>query len=362
MSFLMGRYNFSFAKTSRLRCIQDAGHLVKDLWPTGLPKVSKDPSSMDEIPTRDRVPEDEKAMVKWAYVRKLLESKDPSRRHALVYVDQEEGHNGLEQVAVRLQGFVSSCDISPLGNWKLTDASAPKAVQFLVLTAPADVTDVMHAQNRGLGRIRELIYRALQSGKTGMEVKDEIYLQSRVFTKVRAGSSIKSILQPRDDPSGEARALEKRWIVEHRVITGVQSEDGKILPASHRVIRKGDFVDVLVVPEIASYSSDCGREFQVHFTIKRVIRLKGRENLIESISYEMVHNNAHLPSPRHCELYTFRFLNTLIASIYSIMIPNRTVVSNKATSEVLASEVNKAEQAVGGGTPGKNETGHVVDS
>ncbi len=82
-----------------------------------------------------------------------------------------------------------------------------------------------------------------------------------------------TVLTRRDDPAGKAAAVAHKWVIVDKIQFATQTDGGKLKGATHFAIRSGDFVDVTVVPEIATYKSNAGRKVQINLHIKRVILL-----------------------------------------------------------------------------------------
>lgn len=83
------------------------------------------------------------------------------------------------------------------------------------------------------------------------------------------------------DPTGAARKMEKRWIVENKLEIGKQ-EDTRLRKCTHIVFQRGDFVDATVTADIATLAAANGRRTQVHFKLQRVVRLLPRAHIMVS--------------------------------------------------------------------------------
>lgn len=92
--------------------------------------------------------------------------------------------------------------------------------------------------------------------------------------KVRPNVEVVNLLKPSDDPTGKAKAMDKEWYISNRVTVGRQLPNGKVRQCSGLIIRPGDFVDVLAVVDIVTYTNSSGRNVRVNFAMKRVIQLK----------------------------------------------------------------------------------------
>ncbi|KAF7790013.1 hypothetical protein EIP86_000961, partial [Pleurotus ostreatoroseus] len=79
-----------------------------------------------------------------------------------------------------------------------------------------------------------------------------------------------------DDPSGEARKLKTRWIVSQKLVFGALSATGQLQAASAGSFKRGDFVDVKIVPEIFNPRSATTRDVKVSFKMTRIVKLQAR--------------------------------------------------------------------------------------
>ena len=86
-----------------------------------------------------------------------------------------------------------------------------------------------------------------------------------------------SILSPSEDPCGDAKKIEKQWVVTEKVQVGIQDDDGRLTRCSPLAIQPGDFVDVTVVADISSYAGNESHKLFVDFRPQRIIRLCARK-------------------------------------------------------------------------------------
>lgn len=89
-----------------------------------------------------------------------------------------------------------------------------------------------------------------------------------------------SVLQDRDDPNGDAKRMEKSWIVQEKLQVGKLNEKGKVIRCGSEELRVGDFVDVMLAPEIVQYleNKEHKDNLQVHFELRGIVRLlKGND-------------------------------------------------------------------------------------
>lgn len=102
-----------------LTYVAATGQLVRDLWPSELPKLAAVADDSVSPGSGDRVPCSIEGMMEWAYVGKNYGARDKTRRHALLYImrDVDPLHAPRVRVSIRLQGFVERLDLRVLGNW-----------------------------------------------------------------------------------------------------------------------------------------------------------------------------------------------------------------------------------------------------
>ena len=78
----------------------------------------------------------------------------------------------------------------------------------------------------------------------------------------------------REDPNGRVRNISAHWVIDHRIQTGVQSPDGRVHSREPKIIRCGDFVDVLAAVEVVKVRSRHGPKTHVMLVPLQVVRLK----------------------------------------------------------------------------------------
>jgi hypothetical protein len=153
------------------------------------------------------VPDTYQEICDWAVVgsKHPSDSGDRARNKVLLYRELDQGEAGLTHgVTLRLQGFVKSCDLRPLGNWDgsasylkyetVSDfcyttreqASAVLAAQHLWLSSGGYTRQWMQTR-RTIANIKQLVLDSIEgsSSRFSQETSDDLYLQRRVFTKAR---------------------------------------------------------------------------------------------------------------------------------------------------------------------------------
>jgi len=222
----------------------------------------------------------------WSSVVRIPDAPpDDIRKHLLVYnEDDDEQQSSNTQVLIRVQGFLKNFNLGALGTWRGAERDAPKAVQFVELESSGfDIP--FDAQDGFLAAIKSMIRSALSAG--GSSDDDvavgggTIHLERRVFQRVRASDrgKVSSVLRPADDLLGRAAKIGTRWTVSHRVKTGIQRGDGRILLCNPMVFKKGDFVDIAVYADIATLRDGHRTRTVVHFAMQEVVRLRSVEEL-----------------------------------------------------------------------------------
>lgn len=114
------------------------------------------------------------------------------------------------------------------------------------------------------------------SGASSLEYDRDLPLRRRAHQRtrqVRATAASKSVLAAEEDPNGDAKAIEKQWVVSNKLQIGKRSTNGTVCACAPEEIRVGDFVDVLVSPEIVQRRGRGRDDLQVYFDLKGVVRL-----------------------------------------------------------------------------------------
>ncbi|OBZ67200.1 hypothetical protein A0H81_13002 [Grifola frondosa] len=168
----------SFIKASNLV-------FARDLWPSQIGRPIRDHDDADTLPMWRVMPHDFDELCGWAVVEGDTSAHEGARRTVVVYDPLvHQGRNGsMCQVTVRLQGFIESVNLNPLGNWSGRDHDAPGAVQFVTLSGGGFVPPFL-AQQDVMCNLRALVMGALgiQSGYAAAE-SGVIELKRRVFTR-----------------------------------------------------------------------------------------------------------------------------------------------------------------------------------
>ena len=123
MSLLQSKQMRTHDRRCSLTCListdtqpEDQAQLIRDLWPVYIPKLLKDKVACP--PSKRVVPDNLDDMFNWAYVKHIPNSVDNTRKHMLVYVDEDSFDLDVAtEVAISIQGFVHQADIGPVGNW-----------------------------------------------------------------------------------------------------------------------------------------------------------------------------------------------------------------------------------------------------
>ncbi|KZT13051.1 uncharacterized protein LAESUDRAFT_808534 [Laetiporus sulphureus 93-53] len=170
----------------------------------------------------------------------------------------------VEIISIRMQGFIKTVRVMPLGNWNGRVHDAVRAIQYVTLHS-GGFESPFQAQVNALSAVDEFICASL-----GAEVPvhrprspNEIFLNRRVFKRagivynlhtpylltllhqVTANCELRSVLSPADAPDSKARKIANSWVVADKLMLGRQ------VPATEKIVRclpsvfhDGDFVDV----------------------------------------------------------------------------------------------------------------------
>lgn len=180
------------------------GTLLRTMWPTVLPTLSFNGKEKSQMQAFEVVPEDDYAVDDWAYVCPRKDIRDISRRSIYVLSEHPQATpDEVFEVAIRLQGFVKSCCLTPLGNWKRYRRSlvitrqltyltpyrnggvntASSADQKLVLFG-GNSTDIFKLQVDALNLVRSSAFNHLCGKDVTPLPCDIIATHRRVFTRV----------------------------------------------------------------------------------------------------------------------------------------------------------------------------------
>ena len=102
----------------KLTCVTASnGGRADRLWNSSLPLLDDSKANFSRRSSAAHVPDDQHKLTQWACVKKRF-SSDPKRRYVLIYSPPLDSPRDTEKVTLRMQGFIASCDLRPLGNWK----------------------------------------------------------------------------------------------------------------------------------------------------------------------------------------------------------------------------------------------------
>ncbi|GJF00761.1 hypothetical protein PsYK624_170620 [Phanerochaete sordida] len=253
------------------------GRFIRDQWPS-LPRVEKDPLTLENADPANIVPDTREELLHWAYVQKAADSVPSFLRfdvlHNAIFDDARLAH----RVVVRVQGFVAKAEMSTLGTWNGNHKMLPQASQFLVLNG-GEHHALFTAQCKAMTEICGLVYSSLHLGDRPEVGGKSLRLSRRVFTKRTAEDDRPNLLLRSDDPKLIASNLPQGWFVANKVVFAYQDEQGKLRPCTHMVFRRGDFVDVAVGVDVYRTNGQGGRQWHVDFTMERVIKLKSGQEV-----------------------------------------------------------------------------------
>lgn len=85
-------------------------------------------------------------------------------------------------------------------------------------------------------------------------------------------------LTDEDDPGRRARKLAARWSVPPLLATCVRRSGGGDKVVSHYGIRAGDFVEVVVGPEIYHVRCEGKMTSSLHLVMKKVVKLRSAQD------------------------------------------------------------------------------------
>ncbi|EIW61753.1 uncharacterized protein TRAVEDRAFT_18354 [Trametes versicolor FP-101664 SS1] len=244
---------------------------------------------MSQLATWQIVPNEYDEICSWLAIDRSEEGAKATHPFVLLYApDISPIKDEPVKVSLRVYGVVESLSISPTGNYTGRKESAPRAVQFVSLTA-GSFPDAFRVQLESIRDIRSYVGTVL-----GCTVEDStrkpgtIYIQRMVFTKVRnrgapmelvrsvrrdAATKPKSAINFGDDPHGWTSEIKNDWVVTHKLSTGVYLEGGRAVKKPYSVIRPGDFVEVVCTVEITKFRKRSGWGTEARLILQEVLRV-----------------------------------------------------------------------------------------
>ncbi|OBZ71252.1 hypothetical protein A0H81_08556 [Grifola frondosa] len=255
------------------------------MWPYDIGIPIKDIATLKKLPAWKVMPATAEEISEWLVVESIESKVDRVERPTVLY------HPSLKdkktRVTIRLQGFVESINLAPLGNWDGKEHTAGGTLQHLTLT-DGGLTKVFKHQLDSLDELHYAILSFMRHDTHELDRPSEcpnICLGHRVFHKIPLVNrkQILNALRAGDDPTGKAAKICERWRVPFRIGLGVQHEDGKIVRTTQLAVRKGDFMDVSFMPKIVTLRSRQGVQYMVKFDIQEVVRLFTRNELSDKV-------------------------------------------------------------------------------
>ncbi|KAJ7887530.1 hypothetical protein B0H14DRAFT_2562712 [Mycena olivaceomarginata] len=247
------------------------------------------PMEGEEVLNHEVVPCTEQGLLSWAYVGTNHSAADRSRTLRLLYKNPPPHKNRpphvIYPVGVRVQGFVDSCNLRPLGNWK-RGVPPSSALQCIVLGGGVALDHQFSQYKRAISEITAYIYRCLNVPRPPSDVQERstLFAARRVFTKINARNChLPSALGDGDDPLGDVASVAGNWKVLDKINVGmfvpddVDPGDGDFVAMDAFHLRPGDFVDVCLGFDIVSRGPRGGRTVQVHLTIDHILLLSAAE-------------------------------------------------------------------------------------
>ena len=107
--------------------------------------------------------------------------------------------------------------------------------------------------------------------------------------QVRPNVIAKSIVPRTDLAYDDLKKVNKRWLVTDKVQVGRRTTDGRLVRCSPLMIQKGDFVDISVVADIATFCASGEQGGKVHFSLEQVIQLaEARRTEVRNVAHDHV--------------------------------------------------------------------------
>ncbi|KAK7038347.1 hypothetical protein R3P38DRAFT_2770617 [Favolaschia claudopus] len=209
---------------------------VADLWPEPYQFTHALGIAKGDIQVHnyDVVPRTFQGLLAWAFVGHNPTALDMTRTVLLQYLHPPVYPNmppKIFPVGVRVQGFVDSVNLRPLGNW--TRGSSPSsALQHISLSGAGKYEAQFTHYVSAVNNIILFIYRSLNGTPPNDNFlsQNSLFIARRVFTKVTSmNRDMPSMLNAEDDPMQEARFVEDTWKVTEKLNSGMFIADEGIL-------------------------------------------------------------------------------------------------------------------------------------
>ncbi|KAJ7273854.1 hypothetical protein C8J57DRAFT_1505975 [Mycena rebaudengoi] len=236
------------------------------------------PGPDEPVENYEVVPRTYHSKLEWAHIGYNPHSQDHTRQVLLVYkhprILPHAPPNMLYPVGIRVQAFIRSCILVPLGTWTGGDDPPQKALQFVILG--------------GAGVIDEQFANLRVPVPHGNWAESELlYIARRVFTKITAKNRhLTCALFPGEDPTNTAAQVQAHWRVLDRLSAGMYVPDeadateGFKVPCNPMTFGSGDFVDVCIGFDIVSRGDGKNRTtHQVHLKLEHILLLAAANDL-----------------------------------------------------------------------------------
>ncbi|KAJ7461254.1 hypothetical protein B0H11DRAFT_2241695 [Mycena galericulata] len=269
--------------------VDQHGILACELWPEDFRFTHALLVPMDEamMPPWQIVPRDVAEFSEWSYIYHHRAARERSRAKILVYRSPSNPVAGaIHPVQIRAQGFIKKCVLQPLGTWDGTPDRVSAAVQTITMCNGEGGDEAWVATIQAIDNVKAYVYRTLGATHPAPGVipaiERHLFLQRRVFTKVRNAESDVSVLRDGDDPYAFCEGIHKDWRVTKylstgRVIGGVD-EGANIVPCDHTAFREGDFVDVGISIDVAAVPQRRGApRVDIHLFFEHVLQLRAAD-------------------------------------------------------------------------------------
>ncbi|KAK7677658.1 hypothetical protein QCA50_019349 [Cerrena zonata] len=246
--------------------------LLRDLWPTALPRLNNDQRCYALLSDKEKVPGSREQIPLWATVQRNRLPFDTTRRLVLLLMEIPPAV-AHQQIAVNVQGFVCGANLAlrTLGNWHGRLDNARNARQTLTLCSGGHSAPFT-AQAKALQQIIDYIRsEAGDATKHGVD-RGRLQLERPVFRRAKENGHKAIQLTAFDDPMGHARKVAEQWVIIDRLELGVQSEGYQTTRSSAMAIQASDFVQATILFDISNPGVS-SKKCIVRFWMTRVIRL-----------------------------------------------------------------------------------------
>ncbi|KAH7907429.1 hypothetical protein BJ138DRAFT_1014509, partial [Hygrophoropsis aurantiaca] len=207
------------------------------LWPKGIGNLDGERLSIASLEPWQKVPSTYAEICTWAQLARDPTSPEKRRENIIIYCNPPTADPlTLFPISIRVQGFLESCCLRPLGNWK----GLPESECFTIFL---------------------------------------IMLITCLRCQRKSDDPV-TALSIADDPNQCYPTIAPDWCLADRLQIGRRLENGNRAACSHMILMPGDFIDVgLTFDVVRQKQKDGSTSFKIHLGFSHVLQLASAEVL-----------------------------------------------------------------------------------